>query len=343
MARKTAGLVVVIICPHVYIVDWRDLAEWKMCCHRRSDHPSVFQRLAFVNKTKELLECGTPHFHLSLLIGRRAWRTKFIELYRLQTVEVRAVPANPEMDMLRPSTFVTFDERKTSRLHIGRGHSGQTWVTPRQFDAIIPHISLPGLEIIRIEGLLAPGAFTSFLANHPGISCIEFYLQDGGSSVPLMLTTRTIQLPKLTHLQCWHADNLVPLLNSFHLSPNLLNITLPFTSFAQGDLKRGLRRLSLHASPVRLTFNLQPVLERTQHPPFDAEDRLTTSCLYCVQSLFILADTTVDVGALLAWAACLPKLRSLQIKCTGMTGAFTATTLAQGARAILPGVEICTV
>ncbi|KAJ6532624.1 hypothetical protein B0H19DRAFT_1188047 [Mycena capillaripes] len=289
MAQKTTGVIAVLAESYLYIVHSADLAEWRP---RRTMH-----RVQFVI--------------FALLVGRQGWRQKFIQLPRLLALEMRAV--EPE----KPSRFtlLTFDVGTMHSIHLGGSHDDDPWVTARQFSAVLPHISLPFLHTVGISIALEPAPFTQFLRNHPRIRTIELMTGHSQSRALPMLTTHAVTHAGLTHFKCAEPQALIPLLNTFHLSPKLRAISLSFTRSTPSDVlefKYAVRRLSLHCPPLRLELDAGWTAHGKQ---FDAEDRLIASCLYCVETLYIISGSTATTKSLLGWAACLPDLRSLELYC----------------------------
>lgn len=230
----------------------------------------------------------------------------FIELQRAWSINMRSIP--PALGVHGAFNFLTFEEDQITFLDIGGTRSGAMAASSAELNTILPQITLPALRYVRITIELDPEAFTQFLMNHPALTIFQYMATTGSANA--MLTTRPIALPRLMRISCRSAEQLGPLLDALHPSPDLSKIVLPFNGLSRA-FKLALRRLSLHTAPIQLVLDSGETEDPEEWEPLDELDRLIASCLYCVELLDISSDSEEDMRALLPWLACLPALQSL--------------------------------
>ncbi|KAJ7624252.1 hypothetical protein DFH06DRAFT_1445911 [Mycena polygramma] len=309
MAQKTQGLVVVVVNSEVHVVERRDLAQWLPS--NRPDYFGILRKLPLVKKAQAVLAPGTRASQLPLPVGRLGKAPAFARLSELHTAEIRTV--HPTSRPHSSFTLITLNKTQGALLLGGLSSAG-TRVSAEHLNVCLPYIRMSSLESIEIAATLDHGAFTSFLEHHPGILTITL----GPAQRPVFatdgsLTSAPIALSHLRRLVCkLHADDLVPLLNSFHPPPPLTTVVLNLSQPDALAFRRAMRRLSLHPTLLRLDlcFTATP---GNGWP--DTEDRLIGSVLYCVELLYIECSTAEDVRTILPWVASLPRLQSVHFFC----------------------------
>ncbi|KAJ6556856.1 hypothetical protein DFH09DRAFT_1164623 [Mycena vulgaris] len=322
MASKTVGPVIVIANSQVYRVRRCDLAIWGL------RYLIQFQWRPFgahwIDWTLFALGRDFTRPYLLLLAPRRGLMRRFKYMWELRSINIRVVPAVSEAT--EPFTLVAFDSDIESTVGFGTsGHRGD--IPGSHLTTIIPHITLPALQELRITQDVDPTALTEFLDRHPTIRRILYEIDSAvdvgdpgaersdGSLKRRLLTSTPIALPSLESLRCNDAGHILPLLDTFGLSPHLFSLRLSFKHHSPAHLtglKRGLRRLSLRSTPLRLDIGAWGVAENPWQPIDDA-GRQIVGCLWCVDHVRISGRTPADLQLLILWLGMLPALLRLEL------------------------------
>ncbi|KAJ7455757.1 hypothetical protein FB451DRAFT_638354 [Mycena latifolia] len=305
MVAKTVAPVVVIIAGHIYRVRPSDLERWGF----RYFFPWTLclAHIAWVDRAWYALhpEHAEPHILLPV------WSEKGIRCPEaLGSVSVRCVPT-----AAGPLTLITFEKDAALSLTLGPSLYDDA-IPSAELSIILPFITLTSLRNLYIEEDVDRAALHEFLLRHPTIASIwhEAKETDRNLSQGGLLTSSPLVLPSLADIACVDIDQLIPLLNSFGLSPRLawIGIRLSRDTAPQvAALKRGLRRLSLHTTPTEL--HISPSRDESGGQlPIDIEERQILGCLYCVRWVHMCVYNVSGVQSLIPWLAMLPALARLK-------------------------------
>ncbi|KAJ7448378.1 hypothetical protein FB451DRAFT_1289155 [Mycena latifolia] len=324
MAAKTRGPVVVVIASHIYRLRSRDLANWGLRYFKYWSHP--FGYVAWIDRIRYALKPEVTEPNLLMLVSpTHRGRRKFRCTEKLQSVNVRAIPA--ASDRTESFTFMTFTTDTETFLEFGTPWwSSSPGVVPgSQLTSIIPHITMTSLRNLRINEDVDPKALGEFLARHHSIRHIDYGATESpgarwpnvkrsdGSVSCRLLTSFPLALPCLTSLSCRDPAQIIPLLDSFDLSPQLSSIKIGLERQSPDSvsaLKRAFRRLSLRTAPLSFTIS---AWRASEHPwePISEEERQITGCVYCIHDVYIYARDTADAQLFIPWLGMLPALSRL--------------------------------
>ncbi|KAJ7084662.1 hypothetical protein C8R44DRAFT_821848 [Mycena epipterygia] len=236
---------------------------------------------------------------------------EFKDIRDFDSVHVRVVATRSKE--AGPLTLIRFGRDAKSSLSLGEHPIfREGTIRGSELTRIIPLITIPALRVLRIHQDVDTTALHQFLCRHPTIDSIHYGVEETDGQQ--LLTRAPLVLPSLSVLFCSDAVQMIPLLNTLGLSPQLSDIQIIFNRHtpAQVDsFKRGLRRLSLHTAP---TFLHIFVWVRQLDPlPVDDEERLIIGCLYSVHSVHLKAKGTPEVQEPVRWLRMLPALAHLEL------------------------------
>ncbi|KAJ6567939.1 hypothetical protein DFH09DRAFT_1313936 [Mycena vulgaris] len=311
MAAKTEAPVVLIVFGRIYYLRPRDLARWGLRYFSPGKH--LFGQVAWIDRAHFRRKGTGTQPYMFLPIPSSGSHLKFERMLSVHSVNVHAIAAAPKG--IGPLTLISFAvaTQTPSSLFCNGPVPGS------QLTRILPLLTLPSLRTLALNADVDPAVLGQFLIRHPTITVIQYAprgrLAGGAPPEPVgyrIFTEQPMALPALTTLSSSDAAKIIPLLNTFWLSPRLSTIDIGFerdTPTCIASLKRGLRRLSLHPRPVCLRI----CKWRADALAIDAEERQIVGCLYAVDSMHVDARGAAELLALLPWVEMLPALRRLEV------------------------------
>ncbi|KAJ7441442.1 hypothetical protein B0H11DRAFT_2095928 [Mycena galericulata] len=177
--------------------------------------------------------------------------------------------------MAHPFTLITINKETERTLTLGDSIYSRMAASGSELAYIIPHITLPSLETLRIQDDIDPMVFTEFLVRHPEIVCLGY---EHSSVCSGKITTHPLALPRLEKLDCDDPSHFGPLLDA---------------SIPVGALKRELRRLSLVPISINLRMYIWDIGTEPCEPISDDEANIV-GCLYGVSAMYINAYSISD-------------------------------------------------
>ncbi|KAJ7139111.1 hypothetical protein C8R44DRAFT_727217 [Mycena epipterygia] len=354
MVAKTAGPVVIITSGGIYRIHRCDVLHWEFRYFTHGSH-SV-REIGRMDRARFGLKPAGAKPHLSILVWRRGMRKRFHHLDSLYGVNVRSIPGG--LDGTNAFTLITFisDKHQMWSLDLGAAWFWRGQLRGTQLTTILPHITLPSISSLDLHEDIDPTVFGEFLLRHPKISEISYRAKEPKeikSGIkpprwprPRLLTSQPLALPSLTHLSSNYYNvnvtQMIPLLNSFGLSPHLYHIKMPFKRSSPAhiaSLKRTLRCLSLQTGLLTIEVDGRFASDR-RWMAVDDEERQIVGCLYSVDCVELDAYSGADLQLLLPWLAMLPALRRVVLWLSSVRDADTpvgVSTLSE-VRAALPWV-----
>ncbi|KAJ7437930.1 hypothetical protein B0H11DRAFT_2106211 [Mycena galericulata] len=328
MTAKTATPVVIVFHSHIYLIGaWGSRGS----CHFPNRGPA-----SWLEKARFSIKAMNGNPTLCRFVWGRGHPKKKVVIGDITGIHCKPVASGTA----HPFTLITINKETERTLTLGPSTYSRVATTGSELACIIPHITLPSLETLGIKDGIDPTVFTEFLIRHPSIRCIGF----NPSSAPIgKITTHPLALPRLERLDCDDPSHFGPLLDVFHMSPHLKDVSFHFrrqSSAAVGALKRGLRRLSL----VPISINLRVFIwDRGKEPwePIGDDEANIVGCLYGVSAMYINAYSISDVERIIPWLAMLPRLQRVQISTLIHHGdGPEVQELIEQARAALPWVPL---
>ncbi|KAJ7434863.1 hypothetical protein FB451DRAFT_1310696 [Mycena latifolia] len=306
MVAKSGAPVVVITGGYLYRVRPQDLQDWGFRYFLPWTH--CFGHIPWVDNAWSVLR-AEPHMSIPVWSGLKQ---TFHYPRVLRSVNVRCIPT-----AAGPLTLIIFEKNDELAFNLGPSIFFKDAIPSSQLTKIIPFITLPSLRNLYINEDVEPTALHEFLLRHPTIFSISYKkFSKTKRNLPRLrlLTSSPLVLPSLADLRCDDVDQLIPLLDTFGLSPHLYCIGFTFarnTVPQIAALKSSMRRLSLHTTAVQLHIFI--LRDRTEDQlPIDDEERQIVGCLYSVRWMHISLHHLSEVPSLIPWLGMLPALARLK-------------------------------
>ncbi|KAF8144375.1 hypothetical protein K438DRAFT_1992928 [Mycena galopus ATCC 62051] len=185
----------------------------------------------------------------------------------------------------------------------GYGWGAQNALTSAEITALLPHLSFPRLQTLRIEtASIDPGALGAFLLRHSEISCLSYEPSEGFDSIPSSLTH-----PSHTRGSGNYSVTASPLLSEF---------AFPYSRDSASGItaKSTIRHITTRTSQLESGLTIHLRIDGRNTRALDAGEQSLARALLKVHHIRIECRSFESAWTMFPWLVLLPALWKVEFR-----------------------------